>query len=216
MCLRRRGPRVHRRHAADRRHRPHRSAERRSRGAATTACSTGCCSWTRRSRSIRRTSTRGAATRRSAQEIATNPRLQKRDRAAFVEMMRGLNLSMPTHLTEALRTNMSGGKTVAQMLAEAAAIVPFMSLAELQGARRGAAMRTDRARRARARRLRRRPHPGRATAAARPARAARQPGAARSRRARIVTCCEFGRISTLAAATLRRWASSAPSRSMAA
>ncbi len=36
-------------------------------------------------------------------------------------MMRNLNLSMPTHLTEALRTNMSGGKTVAQMLAEAAA-----------------------------------------------------------------------------------------------
>ena len=33
-------------------------------------------------------------------------------RAAFVEMMRSLNLSMPTHLTEALRTNMSGGKTV--------------------------------------------------------------------------------------------------------
>ena len=34
--------------------------------------------------------------------------------------------------------------------------------------------------------------------------------------ARIVTCCEFGRISTLAAATLRDWASSAPSRSTAA
>jgi glyoxylase-like metal-dependent hydrolase (beta-lactamase superfamily II) len=67
-----------------------------------------------------------------AQELAENPRLQKRDRAAFVEMMHSLNLSMPTHITEALRTNMSGGKTVAQMLAEAAAIVPFMSLAELK------------------------------------------------------------------------------------
>ncbi len=66
------------------------------------------------------------------QEIATNPRLQKRDRAEFVEMMRNLNLSMPTHLTEALRTNLSGGKTVAQMLAEATAIVPFMSLEELK------------------------------------------------------------------------------------
>ena len=65
-------------------------------------------------------------------ELAHNPRLQKRDRAAFVEMMGSLNLGMPTHLTEALRTNMSGGKTVAQLLAEAAAKVPFMSLEELK------------------------------------------------------------------------------------
>jgi rhodanese-related sulfurtransferase len=39
---------------------------------------------------------------------------------------------MPTHLTEALRTNMSGGRTVAEMLAEAAASVTFMSLEELR------------------------------------------------------------------------------------
>src|SRR4030095_16006050 len=64
-------------------------------------------------------------------ELADNARLKVREPAAFVEMMRSLNLSMPTHVTEALRTNMSGGKTVAQMLAEAAAAVPFMSLAEL-------------------------------------------------------------------------------------
>jgi hypothetical protein len=31
-------------------------------------------------------------------------------------MMEKLNLAAPTHLTEALRTNMTGGKTVAQML----------------------------------------------------------------------------------------------------
>jgi glyoxylase-like metal-dependent hydrolase (beta-lactamase superfamily II)/rhodanese-related sulfurtransferase len=66
------------------------------------------------------------------QELAENPRLQKRNRDEFIEMMHSLNLSMPTHVTEALRTNMSGGKTVAQMLAEAAATVPFMSLAELE------------------------------------------------------------------------------------
>jgi glyoxylase-like metal-dependent hydrolase (beta-lactamase superfamily II)/rhodanese-related sulfurtransferase len=65
------------------------------------------------------------------QELLENPRLQKRERAAFVEMMQNLNLTMPTHVTEALRTNMSGGKTVAQMLSEAAAVVPFMSLGEL-------------------------------------------------------------------------------------
>jgi glyoxylase-like metal-dependent hydrolase (beta-lactamase superfamily II)/rhodanese-related sulfurtransferase len=66
------------------------------------------------------------------QELAENPRLQKRDRGEFVAMMRNLNLTMPTHLTEALRTNMSGGKAVAQLLAEAAATVPFMSLDELK------------------------------------------------------------------------------------
>jgi rhodanese-related sulfurtransferase len=65
-------------------------------------------------------------------EIASNPRLARQDRAAFVEMMCNLNLTMPTHITEALRTNMHGGKTVAQMLAEAAATVPFMSLEELR------------------------------------------------------------------------------------
>ncbi len=64
-------------------------------------------------------------------EIAGNPRLQKRDRAEFVAMMNQLNLDAPTHLTEALRTNMSGGKTVEQLLSEAAAHVPFVSMAEL-------------------------------------------------------------------------------------
>ena len=61
------------------------------------------------------------------EELAENPRLQKSDRGAFIEMMQSLNLTMPTHVTEALRTNMTGGKTVAQMLSEAAAMVPFMS-----------------------------------------------------------------------------------------
>lgn len=64
-------------------------------------------------------------------EIASNPRLQKRDRAEFIAMMKELNLAAPTHLTEALRTNMSGGKTVEQLLSEASAHVPFISMAEL-------------------------------------------------------------------------------------
>ncbi len=64
-------------------------------------------------------------------EIAGNPRLQKRERAEFIAMMTQLNLDAPTHLTEALRTNMSGGKTVAQLLSEASAHVPFVSMAEL-------------------------------------------------------------------------------------
>ena len=137
-----------------------------------------------------------------AQEIADNPRLVKQDRAAFVEMMRGLNLTMPTHITEALRTNMSGGKTVAQMLSEAAATVPFMSLAELESrvrvgddelivldVREREAYQAGHIRGARLlprgqlelRVNQELPDPTR----------------------RILTCCEFGRISTLAAATLR-------------
>jgi glyoxylase-like metal-dependent hydrolase (beta-lactamase superfamily II)/rhodanese-related sulfurtransferase len=64
-------------------------------------------------------------------EIENNPRLKKRERAEFIAMMKQLNLEAPTHLTEALRTNMSGGKTVAQLLTEASAHVPFVSMAEL-------------------------------------------------------------------------------------
>ena len=67
-----------------------------------------------------------------ADEIVGNPRLQHRDRAAFVEMMQQLNLAAPTHLTEALRTNMSGGKTVAQLLSDAASVISFVSMHELQ------------------------------------------------------------------------------------
>jgi glyoxylase-like metal-dependent hydrolase (beta-lactamase superfamily II)/rhodanese-related sulfurtransferase len=65
-------------------------------------------------------------------EKAANPRLQRRDRAAFIELMRGLDLAMPQHLTEALRTNRSGGKTVKQLIAEAARDIAFMSMDEVR------------------------------------------------------------------------------------
>jgi glyoxylase-like metal-dependent hydrolase (beta-lactamase superfamily II) len=135
-------------------------------------------------------------------EIEGNPRLQKRDRSEFVEMMTHLNLSAPTHLTEALRTNMNGGKTVTQLLAEAAAVVPFMSMAELarrlEGGDAGLVILDVRERDAFL--------------------AGHIPGAKHLPRgqlelrvdtelpdptARILACCEFGRISTLAAATLK-------------
>jgi glyoxylase-like metal-dependent hydrolase (beta-lactamase superfamily II)/rhodanese-related sulfurtransferase len=137
------------------------------------------------------------------EEIATNPRLQARDRAAFVELMRNLNLSMPTHLTESLRTNLSGGKTVGQMLAEATAGVPFMALDEL-------AARVQRG------------EPDLVVLDVRERdafEAGHIPGARHLPRGqlelrineelpdptlRILTACEFGRISTLAAATLRQ------------
>ena len=75
---------------------------------------------------------KGRAHSTIGEELASNPRLQVRERAQFCEMMRNLNLGMPSHLTEALRSNMNGAKTIAQMLAEAAAAVPFMSLTELK------------------------------------------------------------------------------------
>ena len=135
-------------------------------------------------------------------EIADNPRLQKRDRADFVEMMRCLNLSAPDHMTAALRANMFGGKTVEQLLGEAAANVPFMSADELRtrlagrdndfvvlDVRERATFDTDHI-----------------------------PGSRNVPRGqlellvdkvlpdptlRIVTVCEYGKVSTLAAATLR-------------
>jgi len=65
-------------------------------------------------------------------EKADNPRLQHRERAAFIALMQGLDLAMPTHLNEALRTNRTGGKTVSQLIAEAAREVPFMGMAEVR------------------------------------------------------------------------------------
>jgi len=101
-----------------------------------------------------------------------------------------------------LRTNMSGGKTVAQMLAEAAATVPFISLVELKARAEadpnGLIILDVRERDA--------------------YEAGHIPGAKLLPRGqlelrvnedlpdplrRIVCCCEFGRISTLATATLR-------------
>jgi len=135
-------------------------------------------------------------------EIASNPRLQKTERAEFVQMMRDLDIAAPTHLTEALRTNMSGGKTVAQLLAEAGAAVPFMAMDELRhrlGGNSQDLVVID---------LREKD----AFAAGHIKGARHLPRGQLELRVntelpdptlRIVTCCEFGKISTLAAATLR-------------
>ena len=137
-----------------------------------------------------------------AAEIAENPRLQKTDRAAFVEMMQNLNLSAPTHLTEALRTNMSGGKTVAQLLAEAAAKAPFMSMAELQ-ARIGGNSRDLVVLDVREKDAFEAGHVAGAVNLPRGQLELRVNTELPDPTVRIVTCCEFGKISTLAAATLR-------------
>jgi glyoxylase-like metal-dependent hydrolase (beta-lactamase superfamily II)/rhodanese-related sulfurtransferase len=138
-----------------------------------------------------------------AQELADNPRLQKRDRSAFVEMMNTLNLTMPTHITEALRTNMSGGKTVAQMLGEAAANVPFMSLDELKacvGAETGLLIVLD----VRERDAFDAGHIPGARLLPRGQLELRVNEELTDPTKRILVYCEFGRISTLATATLRQ------------
>jgi glyoxylase-like metal-dependent hydrolase (beta-lactamase superfamily II) len=136
------------------------------------------------------------------EQIEKNPRLQKRERAAFVEQMKSLSLEMPEHLTEALRTNSTGGKTVDQIISEAAARVSFMALGEL--ARRIATG-----------------APGVTILDVREAdayRAGHIPGAISLPRGqielradallpdptvRVLVTCELGKISTIAAATLR-------------
>ncbi len=137
------------------------------------------------------------------QELADNPRLQKVDRGAFIEMMQNLNLTMPTHVTEALRTNMSGGKTVAQMLSEAAAIVPFMSLVELKAClecRNDELVVLD----VREREAFEAGHIPGARLLPRGQLELRVNEELTDPTARIVAYCEFGRISTLATATLRQ------------
>ncbi len=136
------------------------------------------------------------------QELATNPRLQKRDRGEFVEMMQSLNLSTPTHLTEALRTNMTGGKTVAQLLADAAARVAFISLDALRSlseARDSDFIVLD----VREREAYEEGHVPGARLLQRGQLELRVNDELPDPTRRIVTVCEFGRISTLAAATLR-------------
>ncbi len=137
------------------------------------------------------------------QELAENPRLQKRDRGAFIEMMQHLNLAMPTHLTEALRTNMTGGKTVAQMLSEAAAAVPFMSHGELHARLESGGddlIVLD----VRERDSFEQGHIKGARLLPRGQLELRVNQELPDPTKRILVCCEFGRISTLAAATLRQ------------
>jgi glyoxylase-like metal-dependent hydrolase (beta-lactamase superfamily II)/rhodanese-related sulfurtransferase len=134
-------------------------------------------------------------------ELATNPRLQQRDKTAFVAMMQGLNLTMPKHLTEALRVNMTGGKSVQQMLNEAAATVPFMSLSELRD-RLNASGPPLRVLDVRERDAYEAGHVPGAVSLPRGQLELRINEALPDPTVRIVVCCEFGRISTLAASTL--------------
>jgi glyoxylase-like metal-dependent hydrolase (beta-lactamase superfamily II)/rhodanese-related sulfurtransferase len=135
-------------------------------------------------------------------ERAANPRLARAELGEFVALMNGLDLAAPTHLTEALRTNMSGGKTVSQLLAEAGSRVPFMAMDELRG--RLAARANDfvildvRERDAFAN-----GHVPGAMHLPRGQLELRVNEALPDPSVEILTVCEFGKVSTLAAATLR-------------
>jgi glyoxylase-like metal-dependent hydrolase (beta-lactamase superfamily II) len=133
-------------------------------------------------------------------EKTTNARLQKKQRADFVALMRGLDLKMPDHLSEALRTNRTGGKTVAQLLAEASREIAFVGMDEV-AARLGKdefVLLDVREKEAfAAGHLPGAHHLPRGQLELRVDRELPDPTA------RILTYCQLGRISTLAAATLR-------------
>ena len=137
------------------------------------------------------------------EEKRSNPRLQKGDREEFVTMMRAHSPSMPEHLTEALRVNMSGGVSVAQLLSEAAAEVPFMSMEEVKsrvaaGANDMIVLDVREKEQFDAGHIPGAKHLSRGQLELRVNEAFPDPTV------RIVTYCEVGKISTLAAATLRR------------
>jgi rhodanese-related sulfurtransferase len=137
------------------------------------------------------------------EELRSNPRLQKRDREEFVALMRSHSPSMPEHLTEALRVNMTGATSVAQLLNEAAGEVPFMSMDEVKARVEASAndlivldVREKDAFEA--------SHIPGAQHLPRGQLELRVNEAFPDPTVRIVTYCEVGKISTLAAATLRR------------
>ncbi len=133
-------------------------------------------------------------------EKRSNPRLQNTQRAEFVALMHGLDLKMPDHLTEALRTNRSGGKTVSQLISEASREIAFMSMEEVRARiERGELIVLDVREKDAfdAGHLPGAHHLPRGQLELRVDKALPDPTA------RIVTYCEHGKISTLAAATLR-------------
>ncbi len=135
-------------------------------------------------------------------EIANNPRLQKKERAEFVEQMRALDLDMPRHLTEALRTNRSGGKTVSQLINDASKKVSFMSMEEVNrrlNSRASGIRLLD----VREREAYLAGHIPGALHIARGQLELRVNSALPDPTERIVVYCDYGKISTLAAATLR-------------
>jgi rhodanese-related sulfurtransferase len=145
---------------------------------------------------------RSAAATTLGEQRHSNPRLQVADREEFVARARKVDLGLPEHLTEALRINCSGARPVSELLREAARSIAFMSLADLRAridkrqenfvildVREADAFRTA--------------HVPGARHIPRGQLELVADGAFPDPDVRILTYCEFGKISTLAAATLR-------------
>ncbi|HEX3596144.1 MAG TPA: rhodanese-like domain-containing protein [Polyangiaceae bacterium] len=137
-----------------------------------------------------------------ATELAENPRLKRAERSAFVELMQSLDIAMPEHLTEALRTNRSGGKTVQQLIAEAARAIAFVSMQDAERQLRhgdSSSIVLD----VREREAFRSAHLPGARNVPRGELELRANKELPDPTARILVYCQFGKISTLAAQTLR-------------
>ncbi len=136
------------------------------------------------------------------EELAQNKRLQVTDRDKFIDMMQSLSLTMPEHLSEALRTNLTGCKTVEQMISAAAQRISFMSqeevLRRIQSDCPGITLLDVRERDSF-----QRSHLQGARLIPRGQLELRVDELLPDPTARIVVYCQFGKISTLAAATLR-------------
>src|SRR5437764_9948795 len=116
--------------------------------------------------------------------------------------MRALSLQRPEDLTEALRTNGTGGKTVTQLLDEAASRISFMSMEEVRE-RLAAGDRDLVIVDVRERDAYDAGHVPGAHHLARGQLELRVDKELPDPTARILTYCEFGKISMLAASTLR-------------
>lgn len=136
------------------------------------------------------------------EELDNNPRLQKTDKREFIQQMQTLNLDMPTHLTEALRTNLSGGKTVEQLINEAAKKISFISIQEVHK-RINSTCNDIIVLDVRERDAYKAGHIPGAISLPRGQLELRVNSVLTDPTSRIVLCCELGKISTLATATLR-------------
>jgi glyoxylase-like metal-dependent hydrolase (beta-lactamase superfamily II)/rhodanese-related sulfurtransferase len=67
-----------------------------------------------------------------AEQRQTNARVAGKTRDEFVAAARALDLQLPEHLTEALRINCSGAHPVSELIQNAARSIAFMSLADLR------------------------------------------------------------------------------------
>ena len=136
------------------------------------------------------------------EEKASNKRLQVMERDKFIEMMQSLSLTMPEHLSEALRTNLSGSKTVEQMISDAAQRISFMSqeevLRRLQSAEPGITLLDVRERDSYEQ-----GHIAGAVLIPRGQLELRVNELLPDPTARIVIYCQYGKVSTLATATMR-------------